>query len=89
MSHPDHQKQIKRINRIQGQLNGVRNMIEEQRYCPDILNQLKAVKSAIVSLQAEVLKTHLDHCVTEAMTSKNKAKKEKKIKELVELFKKS
>jgi DNA-binding FrmR family transcriptional regulator len=85
--HPDHGKQISRLNRISGQLEGVRRMIGEKRYCPDILLQLKAARSAIRSLEAGVLKTHLESCVVDAFEAKNEKETEEKIVELVELYK--
>lgn len=86
--HPCHHNQLKRLHRIQGQMTGIKKMIEEERYCPDILTQLKAVTSAVKSLQTEILKTHLNHCVADALKSKNKKEQENKIGELLELFKK-
>ena len=85
--HPDHSKQISRLNRISGQLEGVKKMIGENRYCPDILLQLKAARSAIRSLEARVLKTHLENCVVDAFGAKNAKGKEEKIVELIELYK--
>ncbi len=87
--HPSHKNQISRINRLSGQLEGVRRMIESQRYCPEILTQLRAVRSAVKSLEADVLQTHLTTCVTETFSSKrvSKAEKDQKIKELIGIFK--
>lgn len=85
--HPDHSKEISRLNRAVGQLEGVRKMIEERRYCPDILTQLRAVHSAVRSLEANILETHLGSCVNDAMNSGSAKEKDKKISELVELFK--
>lgn len=85
--HPCHASEISRLNRISGQIDGVKRMIEEGRYCPDILTQLRAVKSAIKSVEANVLETHLQHCVTEAMNHGNAKDQKKKIEELKELFK--
>ena len=86
-THPDHKKQISRLNRISGQLVGVKKMIEGQRYCPEILKQLKAARSAIKSLENNILETHLESCVLDAFSSKNQREKNKKISELIELFK--
>lgn len=61
--HPDHSDQIKRINRIIGQLNGVSKMIEANTYCPEILIQTKAIASAIKSLEVNLLDKHINHCV--------------------------
>ena len=80
--HPDHSKELSRLNRISGQINGVQKMIEDNRYCPDILMQLKAVRSAIQSLEANILEAHLSACVVDAFSSKNKAEIENKISEL-------
>ena len=67
--HPDHSKEISRLNRISGQIEGVKKMIEERRYCPDILTQLRAVSSATKSLEASVLEAHLGSCVADAFKS--------------------
>jgi len=84
--NPDHSSQINRIRRMIGQLEGVQRMIEERRYCPDILTQTRAVSSAVHALEASILETHLRSCVTEALIA-NKEEKEKKLSELLEIFK--
>lgn len=88
-SHPSHKKQISRLNRIAGQVEGVRGMFESQRYCPEILTQLRAIRSAVRSLEANVLQTHLSSCIAETFSSKkaSKCEKEQKIVELIEIFK--
>ena len=70
--NPDHTKNINRIHRIQGQLRGVEKMIEEKKYCMDILQQTRAVSSAIKSLENNILNKHIDHCVTDAIKKNNK-----------------
>jgi len=87
--HPDHSEELNRINRIIGQLTGVRSMIENQRYCPEILIQTQAVRSAIKSLEGAILAGHLEHCVKDAMQSASSKEANKKIEELIELFKRS
>ncbi len=72
--NPSHKKQIPRLNRTIGQLEGIKKMIDEQRYCPDILIQLKAVRSAIRSIEGNILKTHLENCVIESFSNKSDAK---------------
>lgn len=62
-------------------------MIEGNEYCPDILTQTNAARSAIKSLEASILETHLGHCVKDAFTSSNKREANKKIEELMNLFK--
>ena len=86
-NHPKYEKYIPRINKITGQLNGIKRMIEDQRYCPDIISQLKAVSSACQSLEIIMLEKHLESCVLEAFQSKDKIAQEKKIKELSLLYK--
>lgn len=86
--YPDHSKHLNRINRIIGQLEGVGRMIEERRYCPEIMTQTRAISSAVRSLEAKLLHSHLENCVQEAFKSGSKDR-DKKIEELVELFKKS
>ena len=84
--HPCHKKQLSRLNRLAGQIDGVRRMIDEGRYCPEILTQLRAVRSAIKSLEAEILKGHLNSCVVSALSSSNKKKREEQINELTGIF---
>ena len=86
-SHPNHSGEIHRINRIIGQLEGVQKMILERRYCMDILNQTKAITSAIHSLESALLEKHLHHCVV-ASFSQSEEEREQKTKEILELFKK-
>ena len=55
----------RRINRAVGQLNGIRAMVEEDRYCGDVLTQLAAVESAVKAISREVMRDHLETCVVE------------------------
>jgi DNA-binding FrmR family transcriptional regulator len=83
--HPDHSAESKRIKRIIGQLEGVKRMIDDRRYCSDILNQTKAITSAIHSLEAALLKKHMAHCVSDALSSSD-AQRDQKMQELLNLF---
>jgi DNA-binding FrmR family transcriptional regulator len=86
MTHkPDH-RIVTRLSRIEGQVRGIARMIEEERYCIDILTQLSAVKAALQRVEAEILKDHTAHCVAEAIRSGNAKDQKKKFDELVELF---
>ena len=85
--NPDHIKNIHRINRIHGQLKGVEKMIVEKRYCLEILQQTRAIASAIKSLENNILNKHIDHCVADAMKKNDKQKKQK-IEELQDLLRK-
>ncbi len=85
--HPSHKNEIPRLNRAIGQLEGIKKMIDEKRYCLDILNQLKAVRSAILSVEKNILSTHLEHCIADSFKDKETAKE--KVAEIKELFNKS
>lgn len=82
-----HTDQLKRLNRVEGQVRGISKMVEEKRYCLDIVHQIKAVKAALSSIESKIVEDHLDHCVHEVMTSRNKAATEEKLKEIKELLK--
>lgn len=86
-THPDHMPDLPRVNRIGGQIAGVKKMIEEQRHCPDILIQLRAIRSAIKGLEANILERHLSHCVAESLTGNDAMRTRQKIDELKEIFK--
>jgi DNA-binding FrmR family transcriptional regulator len=86
--HASHDAEIKRLNRIAGQIEGVKKMIEEGRYCPEILSQLRAVRSAVKGIETEILRRHLSSCVTSAMQSGDKASRMKSIEEVTRLFSK-
>ena len=86
--HPNHKEQIPNLNRAIGQLEGIKKMIEQRRYCPDIITQLKASKNAIASIESSLLSHHLNFCVRQAFDNKNEEEIEKKISEIISLFKK-
>ena len=85
MSHPCHKEQIASINRIEGQIRGIAKMIEEEKYCIDILNQLKAAKSAISTIEGKILKTHLKNCLRNTLNSD--VDFEEKVEELLKTLK--
>ena len=66
-----HESQLKRLKRIEGQVRGLSAMIEDRRYCIDILTQFKAVRSALGSIEKKIIEEHLNHCVHNAVESKN------------------
>jgi CsoR family transcriptional regulator, copper-sensing transcriptional repressor len=82
-----HDPELGKLNRIAGQVEGVKKMIAERRYCPDILTQLRAIRAAIRSVEANVLETHLKSCVAESLASGNVEDAHRKIDELKDLFK--
>src|SRR5439155_3676958 len=73
----------KRLNRIEGQVRGIARMVEEDRYCIDIVTQISAVRAALRRLEEEVLRDHVAHCVEHAIASGNKADQRRKIEELM------
>jgi DNA-binding FrmR family transcriptional regulator len=84
--YPDHSKLLPNLNRIAGQIEGIKKMINDRRYCVDILQQFKSVKSAIGGVEAKMLEAHMDSCVTATFNSKNERDKLKKISELKDLY---
>ncbi len=79
-------KEIVRMRKIEGQARGIAKMMEDDRYCIDILQQFSAMEAALRSTKMKVLEIHTNHCVEEALTTGNKADQREKIAELVNLF---
>lgn len=84
--HPSHQKDKKRLNKIKGQLDGIDRMIDENRYCLDIIYQIRAATSALKALEKEVMHTHIKSCVKTAIESKNQFESQEKIEEIMNFF---
>ena len=80
------QKVIARLRRIAGQVEGVARMIEDDRYCVDVLLQVAAAQAALGKTGALVLRSHVDTCVNEAMTNGTATQRKKKIDELMDVF---
>ncbi len=85
--HPSHKAELKNLNRVSGQLEAVKRMIDERKYCPDILTQLRAARSAIKSIETKILEAHLNACVEESFNKGSAKDKKAKIKELTDIFK--
>jgi DNA-binding FrmR family transcriptional regulator len=77
---------IKRLRRIEGQIRGVARMVEEDRYCIDVLHQVQAVKAALTRAESEILKSHAHHCVEEPIATGSAKAQREKFSELVDLF---
>lgn len=75
----------KRLNRIEGQVRGLARMIEDDRYCIDIVTQISAVRTALRRVEEEILRDHVSHCVAQAIASGNQADQRKKIAELMDV----
>ncbi len=78
-----------RLRRIEGQVRGIAQMVEDDRYCIDILTQMQAVKSALARVESAVLKNHAACCVSEAIASGDEAEQRTKFNELVDLIERS
>jgi DNA-binding FrmR family transcriptional regulator len=79
-------KILNRLSRIEGQVRGIARMVDDDRYCIDLLTQLQAVRAALHRVETEVLRDHLDHCVMGAMTSDDLDDRKAKAGELIELL---
>lgn len=84
--NPDHQGNIVALKRIEGQVRGVQRMIEDRKYCIDILNQIHAVKGALAKVEEKILKRHFQHCVTEAVKGNSEKEKQEKLDEILKLI---
>lgn len=79
-------KILNRLSRIEGQVRGIARMVDDDRYCIDVLTQLQAVRAALYRVETEVLRDHLDHCVMGAMTGDDLEDRKAKAGELIELL---
>ena len=77
---------LSRLKRIEGQVRGVARMIEEERYCVDVLGQLAAIKSAINGVEREVLRTHARTCLADARRAGDADDLRDKVEELLDLL---
>jgi len=79
-------KLLRRLSRIEGQVRGVSRMIEGDRYCIDVLTQLRAARAAMARVETQMLKDHLHHCIENAIVGGNANEQRKKAGELIELL---
>lgn len=77
---------LKRLNRIEGQVRGIARMVEEDRYCIDVVTQIAAVRAALRKAEEEVLRDHVAHCVEHAIRSGNAEEQRKKVAELMDVL---
>ena len=77
---------LKRLQRIEGQVRGLIRMVEEDRYCIDVVTQISAARAALRKVEEEVLHDHIAHCVENAISSGNKAEQRRKVAELMEVL---
>ena len=78
--------QLARLGRIEGQVRGVARMIEDERYCIDVLTQIRAVRAALDKVEQETLSDHLKHCVAHAFHAGSEGDRQTKIDELLEVL---
>jgi DNA-binding FrmR family transcriptional regulator len=86
----DHDKSnlVTRLKRIEGQVRGIQRMVDENRYCMDVLTQISAIHESLRKVSEVLLRDHLDHCVTSAIDSGDAREKERIYDELADLFNK-
>ncbi|MBU4330664.1 MAG: metal-sensitive transcriptional regulator [Acidobacteriota bacterium] len=83
-----HEEEMVRLNRIAGQVRGIQKMIEDERYCIDILTQISSIQGAIKAVGENILERHLKGCVKHSFSVGDQEDREKKIGEIIEVFKK-
>jgi CsoR family transcriptional regulator, copper-sensing transcriptional repressor len=77
---------LKRLNRIEGQVRGLCRMVEEDRYCIDVVTQVSAVRAALRRAEEEILRDHVSHCVEHAIASGDKKDQRRKIAEIIDVL---
>jgi DNA-binding FrmR family transcriptional regulator len=77
---------VRRLSRIEGQVRGLARMVEDERYCIDIVTQIAAVRAALRRVEEEVLREHISHCVEHAIVSGNAAEQRRKVAELMDVL---
>jgi CsoR family transcriptional regulator, copper-sensing transcriptional repressor len=77
---------LKRLRRIEGQVRGLARMVEEDRYCIDVITQLAAVRAALRGVEGEILKDHVAHCVEHAIARGSKTEQRQKVAELIDVL---
>lgn len=81
-----HDEQLVFLKKIEGQIRGIQKMVEEKRYCVDIITQIHSIIGALYRVENEVFKKHLDGCVVSALRGKSEKEKQQKINEIMELI---
>jgi DNA-binding FrmR family transcriptional regulator len=89
MSHTSHREQLPRLKRVEGQVRGIAAMVEEGRYCVDILTQLQAARAALTRIERDILESHANACVAQAVQSGDATAQASKLTELAELLRRA
>jgi len=94
-SHPTHavrlepeirDKALARLKRIEGQVRGIHRMIEDERYCADVLTQISSVQEALRGVGKLMMRNHLEHCITDALRSGDAVEAERTYQEVLDLM---
>lgn len=83
-----HEEELVRLRRIEGQIRGIQKMIEEKRYCIDILTQISSIVGALKSVEENILERHLEGCVRQSFKIGNREDRAQKIDEVIEVLRK-
>lgn len=86
MKHARHVGQLQRLRKIEGQVRGIVRMVEQERYCVDILTQLRAARAALHRVEDSVLREHVEHCVAQAILSGDPVEQRGKVDELLDVL---
>lgn len=89
MTHASHRAQLPRLRRVEGQVRGVARMVEEGRYCVDIITQIQAARAALARIEREVLEAHANACVAAAAASGDATAQAEKLAELTILLRRA
>tara|TARA_S200000501_G_C20796186_1_gene731844 strand:- start:323 stop:583 length:261 start_codon:yes stop_codon:yes gene_type:complete len=85
MKNPCHKEHIISLKRIEGQIRGVEKMINEEKYCIKILDQIKAIKNSLITVEGKILRTHLKECLKNSLSSSEDF--DDKVKEIIKVLK--
>ena len=83
-----HEAQIVRLNRIEGQIRGITKMVQDGRYCVDILTQIRSASNALAKVQENIFRVHLEGCVRDSLTGDDARDREAKVDEILDILSK-
>ena len=86
MKHARHISQLQRLRKIEGQVRGISRMVEEERYCVDILTQVRAARAALKRVEETIVREHVEHCVAQAVQSGDGVEQKAKLEELLDVL---
>lgn len=89
MMNPTKAACLTRLSRIEGQVRGLSRMVEDDRYCIDVITQVAAIRAALSRVEDEILRDHMGHCIKHAMTSGSEREQKAKVEELMDVFARS